>query len=190
MTIQYRQQCDRTRSNSNRRADYFYLRCKDRSPYSTNLEGEWELPENHLFTCYRARYDRYEHLRVVNFFICKVGSQEKNIISSNSTRFDTDETELSNLVYYVTGNFNIIVAGIGLTYGRRLMEWWKVGDGSIAYAELCAKYLKPRIMQIPQFELDQLTELKPQPTDAVLGGEDNAFQKWLSTAAVLGGKKD
>jgi len=29
--------------------------------------------------------------------------------------------------------------------------------------------------------------LEPQPTDAVLGSADAAFQKWLSTAAVLGG---
>jgi hypothetical protein len=67
------------------------------------------------------------------------------------------------------------------------MEWWNKGDGSIAYAELCAKYLKPRIKEIPKFELDKLTELKPQPTDAVFGG-DTGFQKWLSTAAVLGGR--
>lgn len=187
--IQYRQQCSRTRRNSNRNAHYFYLRCKDRSPYSPNLEGEWELPENHLFTCYRAKYDKFEHLRVVNFWVCKPGGQEKNIISSKGVNlFDVVEPELPTLVYYVIGNFDIIVAGIGLTYGRRLMEWWNAGDGSIAYAELCAKYLKPRIKQIPQFELDKLTKPKPQPTDAVLGNKDAAFQKWISTAAVLGGK--
>lgn len=188
--IQYRQQCDKTRPNNNRLADYFYLRCKDRSPYSTNLEGEWDLPENHIFTCYRARYDKYEHLRVVNFFLCKVGSQEKSIISSNGAGlFEANKTELSTLVFYVVGNFDIISTGLGLTYGRRLMKWWSDGDGSIAYAELCAKYLKPRIKEIPQFEIKKLAELKPQPTDVVLGG-DTAFQKWLSTAAILGGKKD
>jgi len=75
------------------------------------------------------------------------------------------------------------------TYAPRLMEWWNKDDGSIEYAELCAKYLKPRIKEIPKFELDKLTELKPRPTDAVFGG-DTGFQKWLSTAAVLGGREE
>lgn len=67
------------------------------------------------------------------------------------------------------------------------MEWWNKGDGSIEYAELCAKYLKPRIKEIPAEEIAKLNP-QPQATDAVLGG-DSAFQKWLSTAAVLGGQQ-
>ena len=50
-----------------------------------------------------------------------------------------------------------------------------------------ATYIQSCINQIPQFELDKLSHPKPQPTDAVLGS-DAVFQKWLSTAAVLGGK--
>lgn len=55
----------------------------------------------------------------------------------------------------------------------------------IEYAELCAKYLKPRVKGIPAFELEKLKVSQPQPTDAVLGSD--TFSRWLSMAAVLGG---
>jgi hypothetical protein len=64
------------------------------------------------------------------------------------------------------------------------MEWWNKGDGSIEYAKLCAKYLKPRIKEIPVSELEKLKVPQPKPTDAVLGGDH--FSRWLSTAAVFG----
>jgi hypothetical protein len=186
MLLEYKQQCSRSRNNSNRYADYFYLRSFDRSPCF--FTGVWELPENHLFTAYRAKYDKFEHLRFLKFFICKVGGDKEQIICRRESFDLVDITEDDVSAYYVMGNFEVVCSGTGLTYGKRLMEWWNAGDGSIEYAELCAKYLKPRVKQIPQFELDKLAELKPQPTDAVLGG-DTAFQKWLSTAAVLGGNK-
>jgi hypothetical protein len=86
---------------------------------------------------------------------------------------------------FVAGNFKIICHGRGRTYGKGLLKWWLNGDYSIEYAELCAKYLKPRIKEIPQFDLEKLRLPQPADTDAVLGG-DAAFQKWLSTAAVFG----
>ncbi|MEG4328631.1 hypothetical protein [Microcoleus sp. herbarium5] len=185
--LEYQQQCSRSRSGSNRYADYFYLRSADRVPCF--FSGTWELPENHIFTAYRARYDKYEHLRLLKFLICRVGGNTRRIICRRES-FDFDENNLYEddiSAYYIIGNFDVICAGIGLTYGKRLLEWWVNGNGSIEYAELCAKYLKPRIKEIPAFELEKLKVPQPQPTDAVLGG-NSAFQKWLSTAAVLGGK--
>lgn len=185
--LEYHQQCSRARSSSNKNADYFYLRSADRLPCF--FSGTWQLPENHIFTAYRARYDKYEHLRSLKFFICKAGGNKKQIICrKESTDFESINSNQDDIsAYYVIGNFDIICVGIGLTYGKRLMQWWINGDNSIEYAQLCAKYLKPRIKEIPQFELEKLQTPQPQPTDAVLGGND-AFQKWLSTAAVLGGK--
>jgi len=185
--ILYKQACVRKKKSSiNGR--YFYLRSHDRAP--TFFEGTFELPEGHLFSLYSAIYD-YEHLQSIDFFILQAGGDEQIIYRSNGQiKFDKSEFDLKSHLGlpFVAGNFKIICHGRGRTYGKRLLEWWLNGDYSIEYAELCAKYLKPRVKQIPQFELDKLAELKPQPTDAVLGG-DSAFAKWLSTAAVLGGKE-
>lgn len=183
--ITYKQQCNRARRNTHRAADYFYLRSADRSP--CNFSGIWELPEGHIFTAYRARYDGYGHLRSMNFFICQAGSEEEIIISrSNTFEFYREKNYDEVLGYYARGKFQILCTGIGLTYAPRLIEWWKSGDGSVAYAKLCAKYLKPRIKQIPIEEIAKLNEPKPQPTDSVLGGM--AAHPRLYDA-VLGGKK-
>lgn len=185
--IIYKQACIRKKKSSiNGR--YFYLRSHDRVP--TFFEGIFELPEGHLFSVYSAIYD-YEHLQSIDFFILQAGGDEQIIYRSNGQiKFDKSEFGLKSHLGlpFVAGNFKIICHGTGKTYGKRLLEWWVNGDYSIEYAELCAKYLKPRIKEIPQFEVEKLRLPQPTDTDAVLGG-DAAFQKWLSTAAVLGGKR-
>ena len=138
-----------------------------------------------MFSVYSAIYD-YEHLQSIDFFILQAGGDEQIIYRSNG-QIKFDESEFKPTLPFVAGKFKIICHGKGKTYGKRLLEWWLNGDYSISYAELCAKYLKPRVKQISQFKLDKLSEPQPQATDAVLGGSDTAFQKWLSTAAVLGG---
>jgi hypothetical protein len=143
-----------------------------------------------LFSVYSAIYD-YEHLQSIDFFILQAGGDEQIIYRSNGQiKSDKSEFDLKSHLGlpFVAGKFKIICHGRGRTYGKRLLKWWLNSDYSIEYAKLCAKYLKPRVKQIPQFELDKLSEPQPQGTDAVLGG-DAAFQKWLLTAAVLGGKK-
>jgi len=141
--------------------------------------GEWYLEEGSTFSVYRSEYYHYPLSPSTEFWICAVGK-------------DLEEERISiypsGNVAAVQGKFKIIAYSNSKTYAPRLMEWWNKGDGSIAYAELCVKYLKPRIKQIPHFELDKLSEPQPQATDAVLGCSDTAFQKWLSTAAVLGGR--
>lgn len=154
---------------------YFYVRTHSLDKF--DFRGEWDLPNNATFSVYRLEYHHYPISK--EFWICAVGEDLEN---------ERISIYPSGNVASVEGKFRIIAEATHDPYSSRLMEWWNAGDGSIAYAELCAKYLKPRIMQIPQFELDQLTEPKPKATDAVLGGKDAAFQKWLSTAAVLGGK--
>lgn len=153
---------------------YFYVRTHSLKEFEWC--GEWDLPENATFSVYRAEYHYYP--LSTEFWICAVSEQ-----------FENERISIypSGNVASVEGKFRIIAESNSKTYAPRLMQWWNAGNGSIKYAELCAKYLKPRVKQIPQFELDKLAELKPQATDAVLGG-DKAFQKWLSTAAVLGGR--
>jgi len=153
---------------------YFYVRTHSLKEFEWS--GEWYLPEGATFSVYRAEYHHYP--LSTEFWICAVGEE-----------FENERISIypSGNVASVEGKFRIICEADSKVYAPRLMEWWNAGDGLIAYAELCAKYLKPRIKQIPQFELDKLAKPKPQPNDAVLGG-DTAFQKWLSTAAVLGGK--
>ena len=171
--ITYAQEC--ARNSKRTRGDYFYVRTHSLDKFA--FSGKWDLPNNATFSVYRSEY--YYHPISTEFWICAVGEDlEKERISIYP----------DGNVASVEGKFRIIAEAGHNPYSLRLMEWWNAGDGSIEYAELCAKYLKPRIMQIPQFELDKLTQLKPQPTDAVLGG-DSAFQKWLSTAAVLGEKR-
>lgn len=157
------------------KGSYFYVRTHFIEKF--DFSGEWDLPEGATFSAYRSEY--YHYPLSIEFWICAVGE-------------DLPEERISiypsGNVASVEGKFRIIAESDSKTYAPRLMQRWNAGDGSIEYAELCAKYLKPRIKQIPQFELDKLAELKPQPTDAVLG-ENSEFQKWLSTAAVLGGKK-
>jgi hypothetical protein len=170
--ITYAQECDQ---NSRRTSgSYFYVRTHSLKEF--DFRGKWYLEEGATFSVYRSEYHYYP--LSIEFWICSVSEDfEQNRISIYP----------NGNVASVSGKFRIIAESNSKTYAPRLMEWWNKGDGSIEYAELCAKYLKPRIKQIPQFELDKLAELKPQPTDAVLGGD--TFQKWLSTAAVLGGKK-
>jgi len=161
----------------NRKANvgnYFYVRTHSIDKF--DFTGIWNLPNDATFSAYRSIYQYHPISK--EFWICVVDE------SSTVQRISIYP---SGNVASVEGKFRIIVKANHDPYSSRLIKWWNAGDGSIAYAELCAKYLKPRIMQIPQFELDQLAELKPQPTDAVIGG-DTAFQKWLSTAAVSGGK--
>ena len=171
--ITYAQECDRNSRKTS--GSYFYVRTHSLKEFEWS--GKWYLPEGATFSVYRSEYHYYP--LSTKFWICSVSEQfEKNRISIYP----------SGNVASVQGKFQIIVESNSKTYAPRLMDWWNKSDGSIEYAELCAKYLKPRVKQIPQFELDKLAELKPQPTDVVLGG-DTAFQKWLSTAALLGGKK-
>jgi hypothetical protein len=154
---------------------YFYVRTHSLKEFEWC--GEWYLPENATFSVYRSEYHHYP--LSIEFWICAVSE-------------DLEEERISiypsGNVASVQGKFRIIAYSNSKTYAPRLMEWWNKGDGSIEYAELCAKYLKPRIKEIPQFELEKLRLPQPADTDAVLGG-DAAFQKWLSTAAVLGGKR-
>jgi len=170
--ITYAQQCDRNSKQT--RGDYFYVRTHSIDEF--DFTGVWDLPNGATFSVYRAEY--YYHPISTEFWICAV---DENLQKERISIYPDGN------VASVEGRFRIIAEAGHNPYSLRLMEWWNAGDGSIAYAELCAKYLKPRIKQIPQLELDKLTEPKPQPTDAVLGG-DTPFQKWLSTAAVLGGK--
>jgi hypothetical protein len=155
-----------------------YFRVRTHSLKEFPFIGEWYLEEGATFSVYRSESYHYPLSYSNEFWICAVGE-------------DLEEERISiypsGNVAAVQGKFTIITYSNSKTYAPRLMEWWNKGDGSIEYAELCAKYLKPRVKQIPQFELDKLVELKPQPTDVVLGGDN--FSCWLSTAAVLGGKK-
>lgn len=170
--ITYSQECDQ---NSKRTScSYFYVRTHSFEKF--NFSGKWDLSEGATFSVYRSEYHYYP--LSVEFWVCSVSkSFEENKISIYPSRN----------VASVSGKFQIITESNNKLYAFRLMEWWNKGDGSIEYAQLCAKYLKPRIKEIPSFELEKLKVSQPQPTDAVLGG-DSAFQKWLSTAAVLGGK--
>jgi hypothetical protein len=154
---------------------YFYVRTHSLKEF--DFTGQWDLSEGSTFSVYRSEYWHFP--QSIEFWICSVSSD-----------FNEDRISIypSGNVASVQGKFNIIAQSDSKTYAPRLMSWWNTGDGSIAYAQLCAKYLKPRITKIPQFELDKLIHLKPDSTDLVLGGND-AFQKWLSTAAVLGGNK-
>jgi hypothetical protein len=163
------------RQNSRQiRGSYFYVRTHYLKEFHFN--GEWYLPENATFSVYRAEY--HYHPLSTEFWICAVGKQleKKKIIVFPQGRTASIE-----------GKFKIVAYSNCKTYSPRLIKWWNEGDGSIEYAELCTKYIQSCINQIPQFELDKLSHPKPQPTDAVLGS-DAVFQKWLSTAAVLGGK--
>lgn len=170
--ITYAQQCDRNSRKTS--GSYFFVRTHSIKEFDFN--GAWQLPEGATFSVYRSEYHYYP--LSVEFWICSASeSFEENRISIYP----------SGNVASVSGKFQIIAEANTKLYAFRLMEWWNKGDGSIEYAELCAKYLKPRIKEIPAFELEKLKVPQPQPTDAVLGG-DSAFQKWLSTAAVLGGK--
>jgi hypothetical protein len=152
---------------------YFYVRTHSLKEFP--FIGEWYLEEGSTFSVYRSEYYRYPIS--TEFWICAV-----------SEEFEEERISIypSGNVESVEGKFQIIAYSNSKTYAPRLMEWWNKGDGSIEYAELCAKYLKPRIKEIPAEELAKLNP-QPQPTDAVLGGD--AFSKWLSMAAVLGGKK-
>jgi hypothetical protein len=171
--ITYAQKYYQSRSGINAR--YFYVRTHSLKEFS--FQGEWHLEEGATFSVYRSEYHYYP--LSIEFWICSVSEQ-----------FEEERISIypSGSVESVEGKFRIIAYSNSKTYAPRLMEWWNKGDGSIEYAELCAKYLKPRIKEIPQFELEKLRLPQPADTDAVLGG-DAAFQKWLSTAAVLGGKK-
>lgn len=181
--ISYKQQCTRHRE-PDIKGRYFYVRSHDRSP--AFFEGMFKLPEGHLFTAYSAIYN-YTYLQSIDFFILQAGGDEQVIYRLNGqVSFDLSEFNPS-LSPFVIGKFKVVCQGSGKTYGKRLIEWWLNGDYSLEYAELCAKYLKPRIKEIPAFELEKLKVPQPQPTDAVLGGDD--FSRWLSTAAVLGGKR-
>jgi len=171
--ITYAQEYDQNSTRTS--GTYFYVHTHSIKEFP--FIGEWHLEEGSTFSVYRSEYYHYPLSPSTEFWICAVGQ-------------DLDEERISTgNVASVQGKFQIIAYSDSKIYAPRLMEWWNKGDGSIAYAELCAKYLKPRVKQIPQFELDKLSEPQPQATDAVLGGSDTAFQKWLSTAAVLGGKK-
>jgi len=159
---------------------HFYVRThslkESDSLKKSGWSGEWHLPERATFSAYRLDYFSRPHS--IEFWICSV-----------SEKFEEDRISIypSGNVASVQGKFQIIAHSNSRTYAHRLMDWWEEGDGSIEYAKLCAKYLKPRVKEIPAEEIEKLKP-HPQPTDAVLGG-DTAFQKWLSTAAVLGGKK-
>jgi len=183
INILYKQACIRKKKSSiNGR--YFYIRSHDRVP--TFFEGTFELPEGHLFSLYSAIYN-YEHLQSIDFFILQAGGDEQIIYRSNGQiKFDESEFDLKSHLNlpFVAGKFKIICHGRGRTYGKRLLEWWLNGDYLIEYAELCTKYLKPRIKEIPASELEKLKVPQPKPTDAVLGSDD--FSRWLSTAAVFG----
>jgi hypothetical protein len=150
---------------------YFYVRTHSLKEFEWS--GEWYLPENATFSVYRSEY--YHYPISTEFWICAVSEQ-----------FEEERISIypSENVESVEGKFRIIAYSNSKTYAPRLMEWWNASDGSIEYAELCAKYLKPRIKQIPQFELDKLAELKPQPTDAVLGG-DIATVKVVRTKSAI-----
>lgn len=152
---------------------YFYVRTHSLKEF--DFAGEWYLEEGATFSVYRSEYHHYPIS--TEFWICAVGE---------SLDLERISIHPSANVGFIEGNFQIIAYSNSKTYAPRLIEWWNKGDGSIEYAQLCAKYLKPRIKEIPQFELDKLFP-QPKPTDAVLGGDD--FQRWLSTAAVLGGKR-
>jgi len=168
--ITYAQECER---NSRRTSSsYFYVRTHSLKEF--DFRGKWYLEEGATFSVYRSEYHHYP--LSIEFWICSVSEDfEQNRISIYP----------SGNVASVSGKFRIIAESNSKTYAPRLMEWWNKGDGSIEYAELCAKYLKPRIKEIPQFDLEKLRLPQPADTDAVLGG-DAAFQKWLSTAAVFG----
>jgi len=167
------QECDQNRRKTS--GFYFYVRTHSIDKF--DFRGEWYLPSGATFSVYQSEYHDPIYTQ---FWICGI---DENLENERISIYP------SGNVASIEGKFRIIAEANSKTYSPRLMEWWNAGDGSIAYAELCAKYLKPRIKQIPQFELDKLTEPKPQPTDAVLGGKDAAFPKWLSTAAVLGGNR-
>lgn len=171
--ITYAQECDRNSRKTS--GSYFYVRTHSLKEFEWS--GEWYLPEKATFSVYRAEYHYYPVS--TEFWICSVSEQFKE---SRISIYP------SGNVASVSGKFQIIAESGSKIYAPRLMGWWNKGDGSIEYANLCAKYLKPRIKEIPAFELEKLKVPQPQPTDAVLGG-DAAFQKWLSTAAVLGGKQ-
>lgn len=168
--ITYAQEHDQNSRKTS--GSYFYVRTHSLKKF--DFRGEWDLDEGATFSVYRSEYHYYPIS--TEFWICSVSKDfEKNRIS----------TYPSGNVASVSGKFRIIVEANSKTYAPRLMQWWNNGDGSIEYAELCAKYLKPRIKEIPAFELEKLKVPQPQPTDAVLGG-DSEFQKWLSSAAVFG----
>lgn len=171
INITYAQECRRNSRNTS--GSHFYV--QTHSIEKLDFDGECYLPEGATFSVYRSEYHYYPIS--VEFWICSV-----------SENFEEDRISIypSGNVASVLGKFQIIAEADSKLYAFRLMEWWNKGNGSIEYAELCAKYLKPRIKEIPAFELEKLAYSQPQPTDAVLGG-DSAFQKWLSTAAVLGG---
>lgn len=154
---------------------YFYVR--SHSLKELDWSGELDLEEGATFSVYRSEY--YHYPISIEFWICAVSEQfEENRISIYP----------SGNIGSVAGKFQIIAESDSKTYAPRLMQWWNQSDGSIEYAHMSAKYLKPGIKEIPVVELEKLKAPGPRPTDAVLGG-DRAFEKWLSTAAVLGGKQ-
>lgn len=171
--VTYAQECRRNSRNTS--GTYFYVRTHSIGEFDFN--GEWYLPEGATFSIYRSEYHYYPIS--VEFWLCSV-----------SESFDESRISIypSGNVASVSGKFQIIAESNSKLYAFRLMDWWNKGDGSIEYAYLCAKYLKPGIKEIPVVELEKLKASRPRPTDAVLGG-DRAFEKWLSTAAVLGGKQ-
>lgn len=164
-----------SRSNG-KKVELFLARSGELQP---DFDNElWVVPNGTIFSAYYLYANYFP--KDQEFWICKAGGNtESEIVISRYV--DNQSIEIG-----INGNFEIIAYGKGNTYCPRLKAWWKAGDRSERYARLCAQYLKPRITKIPESELVFLAE--PQPTDAVLGG-DAAFQKWLSTAAVLGGKK-
>ncbi|MEG4997830.1 hypothetical protein [Microcoleus sp. B4-D4] len=146
-------------------------------------EEKRELQEGDLFTVFRTMYHSYYGCQI-SFFICKVGNTDNQAIYSYHNEDDEE-----NLPGWVKGKFEIVCCEERARYANRLIKWWQKGDRTVEYAQLCAKYinLPIRDKEIPKIELEKLSLSRPQPTDAVMGG-DAAFQKWLSTAAVLGGK--
>jgi hypothetical protein len=188
MEIQFRQY----HKHEHRFGNTFSFREKDYTPKKPKKkwkpteeiikEEKRELPEGELFTIYRAMYHSY-YGGQLSFFICKVGSTDSQAIYSYPNEGDEE-----NSPGWVKGKFEIVCYEEKARYANRLMQWWQKGDRTIEYAQLCAKYINlQQIKEIPKIELEKLSLSRPQPTDAVMGG-DAAFQKWLSTAAVLGGK--
>jgi len=126
--------------------NYFYVRTHSLDKF--DFKGEWHLPNNTTFSVYRSEHHNYPVSK--EFWICAVNEDLEN---------ERIGTYPSGDLASIEGKFRIITEANHDPYSSRLMQWWNAGDGSIAYAELCAKYLKPRIMQIPQFELDNLQNL-------------------------------
>ncbi|MEK0184811.1 hypothetical protein [Microcoleus anatoxicus] len=126
---------------------YFYVCTHSLKEFEWS--GEWYLPEGATFSVYRSEYHHYP--LSIEFWICAVSEEfAENRISIYP----------SGNVASVAGKFQVIAESDSKTYAPRLMQWWNKGDGSIEYAKLCVKYLKPRIKEIPA---EELAKLNPQP---------------------------